>query len=61
MNIIAPLMIIVTIIAITNLNKKTRPEYVKNYNFKRDFIRDNIKLVILISLTLYFILIEILN
>ena len=61
MNIIAPLMIIVTIITITNLKKTTRPEYVKNYNFKRDFIRDNIKLVILISLTLYFILIEIFN
>jgi len=49
-------MIIVTIIAITNLNKKTRPDYVKNYSFKRDFIRDNTKLVILISLTIYFIL-----
>ena len=59
MNIIAPLMIIVTIIAITNLNKKTRPDYVKNYSFKRDFIRDNTKLVILISLTIYFILMNI--
>ena len=54
-------MIILTIIAITNLNNRVYGdrEKIKNYheyNFKRDFIRDNTKLVILISLTIYFIL-----
>jgi hypothetical protein len=61
MNIIAPLMIILTIIAITNLNKRVYGdrEKIKNYheyNFKRDFLGDNMKLVILISLTIYFVL-----
>jgi hypothetical protein len=34
-------------------------EKIKNYheyNFKRDFLGDNMKLVILISLTIYFVL-----
>ncbi len=39
------LIIIITIIGITILNKKTRGDYVKNYSFKRDFLRENKKLV----------------
>ena len=48
------LILILVIVGITKLNKNTRPDYVKNYSFKRDFIRDNPKLVISISLVIYF-------
>ena len=44
-SVIAILVLIITMVGITKLNKKYRPDYVKNYSFKHDFLRDNKKLV----------------
>jgi hypothetical protein len=54
--IIPILILILTGVGITKLNKKTRPEYVKNYSFKRDFIRENKKLVFWFCLVLFLML-----
>jgi len=54
--IIPLLILILTIVGITKLNKKTRPDYVKNYSFKRDFIRENKKLVFWFCFVSFFML-----
>ena len=56
-DIIIPILLLtITAIGITKLNKVSRPNYVKNYNFKRDFIRENKKLVFWFSLILFLLL-----
>jgi len=52
---IIPLLILsLTILGITKLNKETRPTYIKNYSFRKDFIRENKKLMFWFLIILLF-------
>ena len=56
LDIIIPLLILsLTILGITKLNKETRPSYIKNYSFRKDFIRENKKLMFWLLIILLFI------
>ena len=52
--IIPILILILTGVGITKLNKKTRPTYIKNYSFRKDFIRENKKLMFWFLIILLF-------
>jgi len=55
LDIIIPLLILsLTILGITKLNKETRPSYIKNYSFRKDFIRENKKLMFWLLIILLF-------
>ena len=55
LDIIIPLLILIlTILGITKLNKETRPSYIKNYSFRKDFIRENKKLMFWLLIILLF-------
>ena len=53
--IISILVLIIAMVGITKLNKRYRPDYIKNYSFKRDFLRDNKKLVFWFCIVSFFI------
>ena len=55
LDIIIPLLILsLTILGITKLNKETRPSYIKNYSFRKDFIKENKKLMFWLLIILLF-------
>jgi len=58
--IISILIIVVACAGAWKLNLMTKPDYVKNYSFKRDFVKDNKKLVFWFCFASVFILILIL-